>query len=91
MTRCRCSCVTDGFQWKGLVLVILTLIGSLFKAVIYLLKHGLAATLKHREHNALEGVFVGRLDGTLHGFSCGSAYGVSSVLPKKFQNIKQEI
>lgn len=60
--------------------MILTLIGSLFKAVIYLLKHGLASTLKHGEHNALEGVFVGCLDGTLHGFSRSSANGISSVL-----------
>lgn len=64
------------------MLVILTLIGSLFKAVIYLLKHGLAATLKHRENNALEGVFVGCLDRTLHGFGCSSANGISSVLQK---------
>lgn len=63
--------------------MILTLIGSLFKAVIYLLKHGLAATLEHRENNALESVFVGCLDRTLHGFSCGSANGISSVLSKK--------
>lgn len=73
----------NGFQWKCFVLVILTLIGSLFKAVIYLLKHGLTATLKHGENNALEGVFVGCLYRPLHGFGCGSPNGIGSVLQKK--------
>lgn len=39
--------------------IMLTLVGSLFEAVIDLLKHGLAPSLKHGQHDALEGLFVG--------------------------------
>lgn len=73
------------------MLVNLTLISSLFKAVIYLLEHGLTAALKHRKHNALEGVFVGCLDRTLHGFGCSSANSVGSVLPKKLIKCNCEV
>lgn len=58
----------------------LTFLCALFKAVVDLLKHGLAASLKHRQHNALEGVFVCCLNGSLHCFSCRSTNGVCCVL-----------
>lgn len=58
----------------------LTLLSSLLETVIDLLKHGLAAALKHRQHDALEGVFVGCLDGSLHGLGCRSADCIRRVL-----------
>lgn len=67
--------------WQGR----LTFLGALFEAVIDLLKHGLAASLKHRKHNALERLFVRRLDGPLHGFGGGSTNGICRVLGKRQQ------
>lgn len=78
----QARCDVHGFQRKRLVLVDLTLMGSLFKAVIDLLEHGLAATLEYREHNALEGIFVGCLDGALHGLSCCSTNSICSILQR---------
>lgn len=60
--------------------IVLTLVGSLFEAVIDLLKHGLAASLKHGQHDALEGLFVGRLDGALHGLCSSTTDSIRSVL-----------
>lgn len=57
--------------------------GSLFEAVVDLLEHGLAPTLKHRQHDALECLLVGGLDGALHGLSCCAPNGVSGVLDGK--------
>lgn len=53
---------------------------ALFEAVVNLLKHGLAASFKNRQHDALEGVFVSCLDGPLHCFRCCSTNGVCRVL-----------
>jgi len=58
----------------------LTFLCALFKAVVDLLEHGLAASLKHGQHGALEGVFVGRLDGPLQGIGRRSANSVRYVL-----------
>lgn len=60
----------------------LTFLCALFETVVDLLKHGLAASLKDRQHNALEGVFVGRLNGPLHGFGCCPTDGVGGVLER---------
>lgn len=58
----------------------LTVLCALFEAVIDLLKHGLAASFKKRQHDALEGIFVGCLYGPLHRFRCCSTNGVRCVL-----------
>lgn len=58
----------------------LTFLCALLEAVVDLLEHGLAATLKDGQHDALEGVLVGGLDGPLHGFSRRPADGVCCVL-----------
>lgn len=63
--------------------MVLTLMGSLFEAVIDLLKHGLAASLKHGQYDALEGLFVSRLDGTLHGLRSSTTDSIRSVLRKE--------
>lgn len=63
----------------------LTFLCSLFEAVINLLKHGLAASLKNRQHNALESIFIGCLDGPLHRFSCCSTNCISRVLENRKQ------
>lgn len=62
------------------IVMVLTLMGSLFEAVIDLLKHGLAASLKHGKHNALEGLFVCCLNGALHGLGSSTTNGICSVL-----------
>lgn len=61
-------------------MMVLTLVGSLFEAVINLLKHGLTASLKHGQDDALERLFVGCLDRSLHGLGSGTANGICSVL-----------
>lgn len=58
---------------------------ALFEAVVDLLEHGLAASLKDGQHDALEGVLVGRLDGPLHGFSRRPADGVCCVLEREIR------
>lgn len=58
----------------------LTFLCALFETVVDLLEHGLAASLEDRQHDALEGVLVGGLDGPLHGFSRRPADGVRCVL-----------
>lgn len=58
----------------------LTFLRALLEAVVDLLEHGLAAPLKDRQHDALEGVFVGGLNGPLHGFRRRPADGVRGVL-----------
>lgn len=60
--------------------MLLTVIGSLFEAVVNLLKHGLTASLKHRQDDAQEGLFVGCLDRALHGLSSSTAKSICSVL-----------
>lgn len=61
----------------------LTLLRALLEAVVDLLEHGLAAPLEHRQHDALEGVFVRRLDRPLHRFGRRSPDGVRRVLREK--------
>lgn len=58
----------------------LTFLSALFEAVIDLLKHGLAASFKDGQHDALERVFVGCLDWALHRFGCCSTDCICSVL-----------
>lgn len=58
----------------------LTFLCALFKAVVDLLEHGLAASLEHGQHDALEGVLVRRLNGSLHRFGRCSTNGVRRVL-----------
>lgn len=58
----------------------LTFLCALFETVVDLLKHGLAASFKNRQHNALEGVLVGRLNGPLHRFSRCPTNGIRRIL-----------
>lgn len=53
---------------------------ALFEAVVDLLKHGLAASLEHGQHDTLEGVLVRRLYGPLHGFGRCPTNGIRRVL-----------
>ena len=68
----------------------LTFLCPLFKAVVDLLKHGLAAPLENRQHDALEGVFIGCLDGPLHRFGCCASNCVCRVLGKNYKKTKQK-
>lgn len=69
----------------------LTFLCSLLEAVIDLLKHGLAASLKNRQHNALEGIFICCLDGTLHCFSCCSTNRICCVLDVETEDLCKQV
>lgn len=72
--------VTRRLQVSCVQICGLTFLGALFEAVVDLLEHGLAASLKDGQHDALEGVLVGGLDGPLHGFGRRPADGIRCVL-----------
>lgn len=69
----------------------LTFLCSLLEAVVDLLKHGLTASLKNRQHNALEGIFICCLDGTLHRFSCCSTNRISGVLEIETDDLCKQV
>lgn len=70
---------TDLFAWASFY-AWLTFLCALFKTVVDLLEHGLAAALEHGQHDALEGVLVRCLNGPLHRLGRRSTNGVCRVL-----------